>query len=193
MMTTTIKTTPEGIEYCEIPLTQGQVAMVSPCDFERLNQFKWYAFFDKSRKCYIVRRNDYSQSTKEMNWRSRTLLMHRVVLELEPGRVPMVDHVDGNTLNNTRTNLRECTHRQNMYNSRKRRRAFTGEVPSSKYKGVTWCKRDKIFIGNIRTPGKTVCVGYFKDEIECARAYDKAAREFHGEFARLNFPDERGT
>lgn len=98
---------------------------------------------------------------------------------------PRVDHRDGNGLNNQRTNLRQATALQNMWNRRKTAAA------ASRYKGVTWYRPTKRWTAAIRVGGRVRYLGYFRDEQAAARAYDTAAREVHGEFACLNFPPIR--
>jgi hypothetical protein len=93
------------------------------------------------------------------------------------------DHKDGNGLNNTRSNLRPCTQGQNNMNQRKRKNA------TSRFKGVTWSAADEKWKACITANHVQHHLGYFCDEEEAARAYDKAARSLHGEFARLNFPE----
>jgi hypothetical protein len=61
---------------------------------------------------------------------------------------------------------------------------------SSKFKGVSWFNREKRWVVKITTDGKTIHLGYFKDEIQAAKAYDKAAKKYHREFAALNFPKQ---
>src|SRR5271155_1400802 len=74
------------------------------------------------------------------------------------------------------------THSQNGTNRRKRKGT------SSKFLGVYWLKRDRAFQATIRVHGKHVYLGYFRSEVDAARAFDTAARKYHGAFARLNFP-----
>ncbi len=105
--------------------------------------------------------------------------MHRVIMN--PPDDMVVDHIDSNGLNNRRTNLRVCTLLQNSYN-RKTIKA------SSQYKGVRWNKRKKRWVSSISPNGKFILIGYFKDELTAAKAYDEKAKEFFGEFAYLNFP-----
>ena len=106
--------------------------------------------------------------------------MHRQIMIAPEGFV--VDHIDGNSLNNRKTNLRICTQAQNIHNSRPRRNR------SSKYKGVFWDKVNKKWSTNIRKGDKRIYLGGFDDEIEAAIAYDRKAAELFGEFAYLNFP-----
>ena len=106
--------------------------------------------------------------------------MHRCIIKVPTGCV--VDHINHNGLDNRRANLRPATRAQNNRYSKKRKNT------RSKYKGVSYYSREKQFVAKITTDGKTVKLGYFEDEVEAAKAYDKAARKYHKEFAYLNFP-----
>lgn len=106
-----------------------------------------------------------------------TVYMHALITGL---RGP--DHINHNGLDNRRCNLRPATAQQNGANSRPMRGT------SSVYKGVSWHKRDSRWGAQITSEGRTRYLGYFTDEIEAAKAYDRAARDVFGEFACLNFP-----
>jgi len=97
---------------------------------------------------------------------------------------PGIDHVNGDGLDNRRSvNLRAATQGQQMANRAK----STG--CQSAFKGVGWDRRRGRWYAYCGTAGKDRrWLGYFADEVEAARAYDEAAREMHGAFARLNFP-----
>ena len=107
--------------------------------------------------------------------------MHRLILNAPKGLV--VDHINGNGLDNRKANLRLCTPAQNACNVRPR----PGET--SKYKGVAFIKRERRWQVRISFRNKRKWIGYFDTEIDAARAYDQAARRLHKEFASLNFPD----
>lgn len=112
---------------------------------------------------------------------------HRVVFALFHGSWPggQIDHRDGDPSNNRPDNLREATPEENMRN----RRGWHGS--SSRFKGVHWYKAgEKWSAYCYTTAGRQRHLGYFTDEIEAARAYDAFAHREHGEFARLNFPNE---
>jgi hypothetical protein len=98
-----------------------------------------------------------------------------------PGLV--VDHIDGNGLNNTRVNLRICTSAQNICNSK-------GRSKTSKYKGVTRRKMSNKWFAQIKFNRKHIDIGRFDNEIEAAKAYDNVARKLFKEFAYLNFPEK---
>ncbi len=106
--------------------------------------------------------------------------MHRLVADTPLNLV--CDHINHDGLDNRRGNLRLCTRLQNSRNRLPRRGG------SSKYKGVTWNKRRKKFMAEIRVNQKYQYLSYFENEIDAAKAYDKKAKEFFGEFAFLNFP-----
>jgi hypothetical protein len=104
------------------------------------------------------------------------------------GRSVYVDHINGDTLDYRRDNLRVATHEQNCWNSRKRTHR-TKDALTSSFKGVAWDASSGKWRVQLRAgKGVRVHVGCFADEQEAARAYDTAAIQHHGEFARLNFP-----
>lgn len=115
---------------------------------------------------------------KKGKQRTTTIRLHRAILS--PPKEKIIDHIDHNGLNNKRSNLRICTVTQNAANRRKGK-------GSSIFKGVYWYKRHQMWQARIRHKGKALHLGYFNDEPEAAKAYDKAAKEFWGEFAKLNF------
>lgn len=158
----------KGVRH--IPLTKNRFAIVDERDYEELSRFKWCVSCTGRRKLYACR----------MEGR-RLVRMHRQILNAPAGKV--VDHIDGNSLNNSRSNLRICTYSQNLCNRGK----FAG---ATRYKGVFHRKdRDKCY-AKIKFEGKEHYLGLYDDPAEAARAYDRKARELHGPFARLNFPDE---
>jgi len=95
-----------------------------------------------------------------------------------------VDHINGNPLDNRRENLRICTRAQNTCN----RKAVVNS--KSGYKGVTKKNSSRKWIPEIRKDGKKLYLGSYNTPEEAAKAYDKAAKEIFGEFAKLNFPDK---
>lgn len=155
-------------ETKEIPLTQGKVAIVDASDYDWLMQFKWHAQ-KKSDKWYAGRAQG----------RNISFLMHREILDAPQGW--LVDHKDGNGLNNTRNNIRLCTYAQNNFNTA----SYKG---GSLYKGVHRFKRG--WRAQIRKGGKQYSLGVYSTEEAAARAYDAAAKKMHGEFAYLNFPED---
>ena len=157
----------------EIPLTQGTFAIVDDEDYEWLNKYKWFLSISCS-SAYATR------SARREEGRQHTIFMHREILQCDRGFV--IDHKNGNHLDNRRSNLRVATRSQNAANAKKRR---TG---SSRYKGVAWYKPRKQWISQITRKGLSSVIGFFDDEIDAAKAYDAAALEEYGEFARPNFP-----
>lgn len=157
-----------------IPLTQGKVAIVDQADYGMLSHWKWYAAADSAT--WYARRGHRHSGAKHMT----ISLMHRMVMLPDPSLV--VDHVNGNGLDNRRCNLRICTQGQNQQNQR----AWTGTL----YKGVRWAPRQRRWVASINPGERRLHLGYFKTAEEAARAYDSAAMSHYGSFARPNFPAE---
>lgn len=149
-----------------IPIRNSNLkAIVSDKDFARVSKIKWNYWSNG--------RNHYAQ--KHVG--NKILMMHQVV---KPG-VPYLDHLDGNGLNNVRSNLRPCTRSQNAANSNKRRNGIT-----SIFKGVHFSKREGSFAATIRFNYKQLWLGYFKNERDAALAYNRKAVEIFGRFAKIN-------
>jgi HNH endonuclease/AP2 domain len=144
-------------------LRGGGATLIDSDVFEYVIQWKW-RLVTKNGKTY-ARGGEF---------------LHRMILM--PGRGVQSDHRNGDTLDNRRSNLRKCDHRQNQWNTGRKRNG------TSKYKGVTLTKWG--WEARIRCGEKRPYLGLFESERGAAMAYDAAARKFHGEFARLNFPEE---
>jgi len=164
-----------------IELTQGQVAIVDDEDYEWLNQFKWYAHWNPKAKSFYAVRN-----SKRINGIQYAILMAREILGLRKGDKQQADHINHDTLDNRRCNLRICTKQQNYMNHRKYR-TYAGKKCSSKYSGVYWEKNAKKWRAYIKFNGKLIYLGLFTSEIEAAKTYDAKAKELFGEFANTNF------
>lgn len=176
----------------EIKLTKGFVALVDDEDFEYLSQWKWYINRSKGGHIY-AQRTEYL-GTSEGKKKTRNIKMHRLLLKLEDKYLD-VDHINGNTLDNRKENLRVASRSQNNYNSKKRNNK-TSEAPVSNYKGVSYAfiykPNGKKYIrskpwkatGNLNK--KSYSLGYFKTEKEAALAYNDFAIKYYGEFACLN-------
>jgi len=154
-----------------IPLTQGRFAIVDADDYDRFSQYKW--------SCSQDGNNFYAYTFLSEGNKKKRVFMHRLIMNAPKGLI--VDHIDGNGLNNRKSNLRLCTKAQNVQNSRPRSNG------SSKYKGVFWNKVNKKWSASIRKGDKRIYLGGFDDEIEAALAYDRKAAELFGKFAYLNF------
>ena len=157
----------------EIPLTQGQVALVSEIDYDFLNQWKWYAQWDFKGQCFYAVRN-----SKMINGKRTRIWMHRLILNA-PNDIE-VDHRNRNTLDNQRHNLRLDPEKRNQQNR------GTQSINTSGYKGVSWHKEHKKWQVRITSQNKRYHLGYFDVKEDGVKRYNEEAIKLHGEFARLN-------
>lgn len=141
----------------EIPLTQSKTAIVDDDDFENINQYKWYVAKHTDTRFYAVRM--FGHGVKK---RRRVYLHHFILGKPDKGLV--IDHINRNSLDNRKENLRIVTQRLNSVNWDRPRK--------SKYYGVTWCKQHNRWKARARTEnGKEKHLGFFKDDKEAHKAY----------------------
>lgn len=158
----------------QIPLTQNSIATVDDADYEYLIQWKWYM----SGKGYAVRDASVTEGRA-------TILMHRVILDAPAGA--QVDHINQDKLDNRRSNLRLATDQENKRNRPTQKNSTSG------YKGVCWHAQKNKWRAQIYTDRHQIHIGCFEDKHEAAHAYDTAAKQLFGEYAYLNFPDEKAN
>lgn len=165
----------------EIKLTRGQVTIIDDEDKD-LTELKWYTRIDDTGY-YYAGRSIYYKNTKKY----KAQYLHRVIMErilereLKAGE--QIDHINRNSLDNRRCNLRVCSDKENNCN---RGKIFTSRT-TSKYKGVSFVvKGEKKWKAQISKERQWYYLGVFETEEEAALAYNKAAIKHHGEFANLN-------
>jgi len=165
-----------GYDFRRIYLGEGVWTIVDPDVYYRLGHHKWHLRGSNSKKFYAVR------DVKTGPGRTKQLGLHREIMNQPKGL--LVDHRNGNPLDNLKDNLRVATRAQNAQNRPKKQNT------SSRFKGVSFHKRYKKWSATICYQGKNKLLGWFENEIDAARAYDAAARKYYGEFARVNLSAE---
>lgn len=155
--------TPEGAKA--ISTAHGTYAFVDEEDYDRVSKLSW-----------LCKKNGYSHA-----WVSKTerVLMHRFILGVSDPNSP-VDHINGVRYDNRKSNLRACSWEENARNR------IGSTRSSSKYKGIYFEASSNKWVALIQTRAKKIHLGRFQSESDAARAYDEAALQHFGEFARTN-------
>lgn len=156
-------------EFCA---SNGIKFIVDLVDSGLVSKYKWQTLHNKSTGKHYIR-------TRVKN---KTILLHRLLLDAPPNYV--VDHINGITTDNRRSNLRIATYSQNNMNQK---------IKLTKYKGIKWKNDERKWQARIALHGKEISLGQFMCPILAALKYDNAALQLFGEYARLNFPTMRGN
>jgi len=161
----------ENLKYVELKLTKGFVSKVDESDFARITQFKWQSQKTSGDDVYA------GASIKDESGKWRRVLLHRFVMNAPRGMV--IDHINGDKLDNRKSNLRICNQVVNRLNSK-----GSGK---SKYKGVSLRNRASPWMASIKLPdGEYKNLGSYKNEIDAARAYNEYAKKIYGDLVLLN-------
>jgi len=156
-----------------ITLTRGQSTIVDDDDYDFLMQRKWHAAISDGGVFY-------AKANSFIDGKRKQLIMSRVIMNTPPHLE--CDHINHNTLDNRKSNLRNCTRIENRRNGKARK-------ASTKYLGVYRRKDDGKFIATISINGRSKEIGRFHNGWAAALAYDLAADKYYGDFANLNFKE----
>jgi hypothetical protein len=180
----------------EIKLTKGFSTIVDDEDYEWLSQYKWNtATRGKEAKRRRLRDHNVARAAIKVDlgdgrYAYEPVYMHRMIMDARQGEY--VDHINGDSLDNRRENLRIVTNQQNSWNA-VGAKSMNGKPTSSRFKGVfkKTCKTkygDYVYwVARIKANGKENTVYHGKDETAAACMYDIAAQNYFGDYARLNF------
>lgn len=158
---------------CSLPLTQNKHTIIDSCFHQELSQYKWQAV--KSRNTW------YAVGSIIDGGKRKPVRLHRYLLSASDGSI--VDHINGNGLDNRLENIRIVDQRMNAWNRKNTKNSQSNKL--SAYKGVS--KKNGKWRSQIYVNGKKVHLGTYADEIEAAKKYDEAAIKNFGLYAHINF------
>lgn len=152
----------------KIKLTRNKFTIIDDESYCYFENHSWHV----TKQGYVARRYTYAKG------KTKIILIHRIIMNCPSGL--MVDHINRNSLDNRKSNLRICNKSQNAANSK------IASNNTSGYRGVKWSKIGKKWMSSIRVMGKDIYLGYFFNKLDAARTYNKAAEKYFGKFAYLN-------
>ena len=161
----------------KIPLTKDKEALVDQKDYNRVMLHSWQAAKYRWSDKHYARTDIFVPGGKGLK---KVVKMHRFILGVVDNPEIQVDHLNGNPLDNTRSNIRLVTPSQNMQN-----RPLLSHNKSG-YIGVYWRSARSKWVARIQKNGKRRVLGHFDCKIEAAESYNKAALELYGQDAQLN-------
>lgn len=162
---------PVGVPDCaEVYVGNGKYAICDWGDWEKIKSFNWRLTTKNKSGCLYA----HAWSSEDAKTRKR-ISMHGLIMDGN-----LIDHINGNGLDNRRINLRHVTHQQNAFNQK-------NHGGSSKYKGVSFDKESGLWRAYITFNGKRKYLGRHGSEVDAAKVYDMKAKELFGEYAKCNF------
>ena len=153
----------------KIKLSKGKYAIVDDEDYRHINKYKW-SYHNAGYACRVIWKNN----------KQIMILMHRYIMKTPKNKD--TDHKNRNKLDNRKKNLRICSRSNNMKNMLK----WRIKTASSKYKGVTWFKAANKWMAQIKVNKKKLHLGLFVNEIDAAKAYNKAAKKYFTIFVKTS-------
>lgn len=157
-----------------IKLTKGQESIIDAEDFAKVSEYNWYTLkqpnYQKTR--YVAQ-----TCVKQPDGKWKTIYLHRFLIDAPKGL--MVDHINGDTLDNRKANLRLCTNGQNQRNRNRMSNNQSG------FKGVCYVEKHNFYTASIQCEGKKIHLGTFSTAESAFEAYKAAAKKMHGEFAKF--------
>jgi hypothetical protein len=144
-----------------VKLTQGKLMIIDESQMPIIAPYKWHA--------NRIGNTFYAQTNLHKNGRHTVIRVHRLLMNCLPGDNLIIDHIDGNGLNNTLLNLRTVTKIENAHNEHGKR--TFNNIPTSQFPGVHWDKKSRKWMSRIRTKGKRIFLGCFSTEEDAAKAY----------------------
>lgn len=156
----------------KIYFNSGKFFLIDQTDFPEVSKYSW----QHGKRGYPI-----CHYPRDENGKSKTVTLHRFLLGEKAINLD-VDHISGDKLDNRRSNLRVCSHQENMFNQNLR------STNTSGYIGVSQMKSTGKYEAYIHPNGKKISLGTYTDIVEAATVRDRAALKHFGKFARLNFP-----
>jgi hypothetical protein len=147
----------------------GYDVLIDDEDYNKIKNYKWHIRYCNESNRYDIYAYKYNKAFR----------LYRIIMKENNSKIE-IDHINHNTLDNQKCNLRKCTHQENIFNQRINKNNTSG------YRGVSWNKYHKKWDANIKLNYKKIYLGHFKNKEDAKEKYNQKAIELFGEFAYLN-------
>ncbi|KZE65060.1 hypothetical protein AV545_03825 [Paenibacillus jamilae] len=155
---------------------------ISLADLDKVKSYdvKWYVAWHKNNNSYYARASIYLGKRDETRYKYKLLYLHKLIYDSSNSK-DIIDHIDNNTLNNIRTNLRKTNNKDNLKN-----RSGKNSNNKSGYRNVCWNKAYKMWVVQLQIDGKNKILGAFDDVHEAGKYAERMRQTYYGEFRGRN-------
>lgn len=154
-----------------ISLNKGNCTIVDNDEYEKFGNLTWFICNGYAKRSFRLKSVERSKSNRQAH-------LHREILNAPKGMC--IDHINGDKLDNRKSNLRLCTNQENIRNSKVMIKNTSG------FKGVSWMKSKSKWRARIKVNMREIHLGLFASKLDAVRCYNKGAKRYFSDFAYIN-------